>query len=75
MAEWLKARASKACIPYGYRGFESLSLRQYFLTPFIRVRRFGPNYTPRPSKAVQRQPIIERSSLTKLPRKTVRTPD
>ena len=27
MAEWLKAPASKAGVPYGYRGFESLSLR------------------------------------------------
>jgi hypothetical protein len=30
MAERLKAAASKAVVPHGYRGFESLSLRQLF---------------------------------------------
>ena len=36
MAEWLKAPASKAGVPFGYRGFESLSLR------FPRLGRPGP---------------------------------
>ncbi len=30
MTEWLKVHAWKACVPLkGYRGFESLSLRQF----------------------------------------------
>ncbi len=29
MAEWFKAHAWKACVPKKYRGFESLSLRQF----------------------------------------------
>ena len=31
MAEWFKAHAWKACVAKHYRGFESLSLRQFLL--------------------------------------------
>ncbi len=39
MAERLKAHDSKSCVPYGYPGFESQSLRHFHFFVFIKVRR------------------------------------